>query len=167
MKFTTRRVVLVAIVAALYAVLTVGVAPISYSFIQFRVSEGLKVLVLFNPWLALGIGMGTFFANMVSPFVGPWELVWMPLTDIAGGVLAWAFYRFVLRERWPALAMIVYALTTGAAVGVMLVAFDLGGFWFLAGTVAASELVILVGCTPIMVFVERTLKQRGLSLSRS
>jgi len=165
-RFTTRRVVLVAIVAALYAVLTVAIAPISYSFIQFRVSEVLKVLVLFDLWLSLGIGMGTFFANMVSPFVGPWELIWMPLTDIAGGVLAWALYRFVLRERWPAVAMGLYALTTGAAVGVMLQVFGLGGFWLLTGAVGLSELIILVSGTPLMVWVEHVLELRGVGLRK-
>lgn len=163
-KFTTRRVVLVAIVAALYAVLTIAIAPISYGVIQFRISEALKVLVLFDPWLSLGIGIGTFFANMISPFAGPWDLMWMPFTDIVGGVLAWALYRYVLRERWPVVAMAVYALTTGAAVGLMLQAFGLGGFWLLSGMVALSELIILVGGTPLMVYVERMLEMRGVGL---
>lgn len=162
-KFTTRRVVLVAIVAALYAVMTVVIAPISYSFIQFRVSEMLKVLVLFNPWLSLGIGIGTFFANMLSPFVGPWELIWMPITDVLGGVLAWLLYK-ALRERWPMLPMLVYAVTTGAAVGLMLMMFDLGGFWFLTGTVTASEAIILLAGIPMMFFIKRILDERGISL---
>lgn len=156
-KFTTRRVVLVSIIAALYAVFTVAIAPLSYSFIQFRVSEVLKVLVLFDPWLSLGIGIGTFFANLASPFVGPWELVWMPLTDIVGGLLAWALYHFILRQRLAVLPMILYALVTGAAVGLMLYILGLGGFWFLAGTVTLSELVILIGGLPIMMRVGKWL----------
>ena len=163
-RFSTRRVVLVAILAALYAVLTWGVAPISYGPIQFRVSEVLKVFVLFDPWLVLGIGIGTLFANLTSPFVGPWELVWMPFTDMAGGLLAWALYRFVLRERWPAVPMAFYALTTGLAVGLMLWALGLGGFWFMVGAVAAPEFVILVGGTPLMFWIEEMLEKRGVGL---
>jgi uncharacterized membrane protein len=147
-------------VAALYAVFTVAVAPISYGPVQFRVSEMLKAFVLFDPWLALGVGIGTFFANLASPFVGPWELVWMPLTDIVGGLLAWALYYFILRQRLAVLPMILYALTTGAAVGLMLWALGLGGFWFLAGSVAASEMVILVGGLPIMLGIEKWLEGR-------
>lgn len=165
-KFTTRRVVRVAIIAALYAVTTLAIAPISYSVIQFRVSEALKVLVLFDPWLSLGIGIGTFFANLASPFAGPWDLVWMPITDVVGGLLAFAVYRYVLRRRWPAAAMGLYALTTGAAVGLMLEAFGLGGFWALAGAVALSELIILVGGTPLMLFVVRILKMRDVELEQ-
>lgn len=163
-SFTTRRVAQVAIVAALYAVLTWGVAPIGYGPLQFRISEVLKVLVLFDPWLVLGIGIGTFFANMLSPYVGPWELAWMPFTDMAGGLLAWALYRFVLRGRWPVLPMAFYALTTGAAVGLMLWSLGLGKFWFLALTVVASELVILVGGVPLMFWIERMLERRGVGL---
>lgn len=163
-SLTTRRVARIAIVAALYAVLTWGIAPLSYGPLQFRVSEALKVLVLFDPWLALGIGIGTFFANMLSPFVGSWELVWMPFTDLAGGLLAWVLYRFALRNHWPLLPMTLYALTTGAAVGLMLWALGLGALWFLALTVAASELVILVGGVPLMFWIERVLEKRGVGL---
>lgn len=141
---TTRNVVLIAIVAALYVVLTVGIAPLSYGPVQFRVSEALKVLVLIDPWMSLGIGIGTFFANMVSPFVGPWELIWMPLTDIVGGLLAWALYR-LLRQRWAVLPCILYAVTTGLAVAFMLVMLGVGGFWLMFATVTASEVVVLIG----------------------
>jgi uncharacterized membrane protein len=161
---TTRRVARVAIVAALYAVLTWGVAPISYGLLQFRVSEALKVFVLFDPWLVLGIGIGTFFANMLSPNVGPWELIWMPFTDMAGGVLAWVLYRFALRSRWPVLPMALYALTTGAAVGLMLWALGFGGLWLMAGIVALPELTILIGGTPLMFWIERVLEKRGVGL---
>ena len=166
-RFSTRRVVRIAILAALYVVLTWGIAPISYGPIQFRVSEALKVLVLFDPWLVLGIGIGTLIANLTSPMVGPWELAWMPLTDIVGGLLAWVLYRYVLRQRWPAVPMAIYALTPGLAVGLMLWAFGLGGFGLLAGTVAISELIILIGGTPLVFWIERMLEKRGVGLRSS
>ena len=114
-------------------------------------------------WLVIGIGFGTFIANSISPFVGPWELVWMPLTDMAGGLLAWAIYR-MLRQRWAALPMSIYALTTGLAVGTMLFVFQLGGFWLLSGAVAASELLIMVGGIPLIFGMRRILEQRGIHL---
>jgi hypothetical protein len=43
---TTKRVVRVAIIAALYVVLTLGIAPLSYGVIQFCISEILKIFVL-------------------------------------------------------------------------------------------------------------------------
>ena len=159
-RLTVRRVVLIATLAALYAVFTVGIAPISYGPLQFRVSEALKVWVLFDPWLVLGIGIGTFVANSLSPFVGPWELLWMPLTDMAGGVLAWVIYR-ALRQRWPVIPMAVYALSTGMAVGTMMFVLGLGGFWILSAMVSASELVILLGGIPVMFGIKKILEQRA------
>jgi uncharacterized membrane protein len=142
-------------VAAIYVVLTVGIAPLSFGPIQFRVSEVLKVLVLFDPFLCLGIGLGTFVANLASPFVGPWELIWMPLTDMAGGVLAWAIFR-LLKKRWTMIpAMAAYALTTGAAVALMLWVMGIDLFWFSLLAVTASELIILIGGVPLMYQAKR------------
>lgn len=158
---STQKVVRVAVIAALYAVLTVALAPLSYGPIQFRVSEVLKIFVLFDPWLALGIGIGTLFANLASPFVGPWELIWMPFTDIAGGLLAYTIFR-ALGRRWAALPMLAYALTTGAAVGLMLTVFQVGGFWVLAGSVAVSEVIIFLAGLPLIGSIRSILEKRGL-----
>ena len=65
-RLSTRRVVYIAVTAALYAVFTVGIAPLSYGPLQFRISEALKIMVLFDPWLVIGIGFGTFIANSIS-----------------------------------------------------------------------------------------------------
>jgi uncharacterized membrane protein len=145
----TQKVVRVAIIAALYTVFTLLIAPLSYGPVQFRISEFLKVFVLFDPWIALGIGMGTFIANQFSPFVGPWELIWMPLTDIAGGLMAYFVYR-ALREKLPAIPMLLYALSTGASVGLMLSVLGVGGFWIMTFYVTASEAVILLAAIPIV-----------------
>lgn len=144
---TTRRVVLVAMVGALYVVLTVSIAPLSFGPIQFRVSEVLKVLVLFDPFLALGIGIGTLLANLASPFVGPWELIWMPLSDMAGGFLAWWSYKAL---RKMVLSCALYAITTALAVALMLWVLGIDLFWLSVLTVGASELVILIGGIPLM-----------------
>lgn len=139
----TKTIVMVAIIAALYAIFTLALAPVSYGPIQFRVSEALKVFVLLNPLYALGIGLGTFIANLASPFSGAWDLIFMPLTDIAGGVMAWWLFR--LMRRWSIFPpMVLYALTTGLSVGVMLAAFGMGVWYFAALPVIASEMLILM-----------------------
>jgi uncharacterized membrane protein len=160
---STRRVVMISTIAALYFVFTVAIAPISYGPIQFRVSEVLKVLVLFNPVYALGIGLGTFFANMISPFAGPWDLIWMPLTDMAGGVLAWLVYRAIGR-RWAIIPMAMYALTTGAAVGLMLSVLLNLPYWAAALPVAGSELIILMAGVPLIFGIKKLLDSRGFEL---
>jgi len=162
-RFGTHDLVMAATIAALYAVFTVGIAPIGYGPIQFRVSEVLKVFVLYNPWLALGIGVGTVLANIFSPYIGPWELIWMPLTDMAGGVLAWFVFR-ILKRRHRAIPLGVYALTTGLAVATMLYVMGLGGFWFLAGSVFVSEALIIIGGSPLVTVIVDALEKRGIEI---
>jgi uncharacterized membrane protein len=149
----SRLIARAALVAALYAALTLAVAPLSYGPIQFRISEALKALALVQPWLIPGIMAGTFVANLFSPYVGPWELIWMPLTDGLGGLLAW----WICRRWWPA-GIATYALTTAIAVGLML--HVVAGFplWFTIGTVFVGEIVII----PIGWPIAKTLERWGL-----
>jgi uncharacterized membrane protein len=151
---TTRRVVRGAVVAALYAVFTVGLAPISYGPIQFRLSEALKPLVIWFPDAIFGLALGTILANLMSPYVGAWELVFMPFTDFAGGVLCWW-----IGKRSPWLGVVVYALTTGASVSLMLHVVTGAPFLPLFASIGASELILLIGGFPIMRFIARVLGQ--------
>ena len=79
-KFIARA----ALMAALYAALTIAIAPFSYGPVQFRISEAFKALVLVQPWLIPGIMAGTFIATLSNPYVGPWDLVWMPRSSPRG-----------------------------------------------------------------------------------
>lgn len=74
-----RFLVQTALVAALYAGLTVGLAPISYMAVQFRLSEVLTLLAFVNPAFAPGLVLGTFIANLFSP---------LGLVDVVFGTLA-------------------------------------------------------------------------------
>jgi len=65
---TTRDLMKTVIVAALYAALTVGFAPISYGPMQFRLSELLVVLAFIDKKYIPGLVLGCAIANMFSPF---------------------------------------------------------------------------------------------------
>lgn len=45
----TKRLTRTAIIAAIYAVVTIAIAPFSYGNIQFRISEILVLLAVFDP----------------------------------------------------------------------------------------------------------------------
>lgn len=110
-----KRIAFVALIAAAYAALTLAIAPLSFGPVQFRISEALKALALIQPWTIPGIVVGTFVANLFSPYVGIWELVWMPLTDGLGGLLA-----YLIGRKYPILGLCIYAIFTAVAVAVML-----------------------------------------------
>ena len=145
--FKTKDIVLIATIGALYAVFTVAIAPISYGPLQFRVSEFLKIFCLFNPFTALGIAVGDILSALLSPYFGPWELIFMPITDILGGFLAYSLFRLT---GFRYLAMAVYGFTTALSVAGMLAFLGVGGFLYLALLLAISEEIILLGGTPLV-----------------
>ena len=140
----TKRIAFAALIAALYAVLTIAIAPLSYGPVQFRISEAIKALVLIQPWAIPGIVVGTFVANLFSPYVGPWELIWMPLTDGLGGLLAWW-----IGKRWPVIGLLLYAAITAGAVGLMLSIIAGFPLWLTIGTVLIGEVACIILGWPI------------------
>jgi len=127
------------LVAAVYVVLTVALAPVSYGPLQFRVSEMLKPLALFAPWLTGAFALGTGLANLWSPF-GPWDYIAMPLVDALAAWLCWK-----LRAR-PLVALCVQAVIIAGGVAVFPLWF--GGKiapWLTFLPVLASQAVILFG----------------------
>ncbi|OOM77383.1 queuosine precursor transporter QueT [Clostridium puniceum] len=64
---TVNRLVRTAIIATLYVVITLILAPISYGAVQFRVSEIMILLAFFDPFYIGGLTLGCFIANIVGP----------------------------------------------------------------------------------------------------
>ncbi|WP_162266668.1 QueT transporter family protein, partial [Clostridium botulinum] len=52
---TTKRLVRTALIAAIYAALTLALAPISYGNIQFRISEMMVLLAFVDPFYIGGL----------------------------------------------------------------------------------------------------------------
>ena len=67
------------LVAALYTVLTIGLAPMSYGPVQVRISEFMTLLAFVNKKYVPGLVTGCLLANLGSPF---------GITDMAVGTLA-------------------------------------------------------------------------------
>ncbi len=61
-----RRIALSAMVGAVYAILTVALAPISYNAVQLRVSEVLCILPFFLPCTAWGLVIGCLLSNLIT-----------------------------------------------------------------------------------------------------
>ena len=60
----TSKLVKTALIAAIYAVLTIILAPISYGPIQFRLSEILVLFAFIDPIYIIGLTLGCFLANL-------------------------------------------------------------------------------------------------------
>lgn len=112
-SYTTRRLVRGAVIAAIYAVLTLLLQPISYGAIQVRFSEALTLLPILMSEAVPGVTLGCLLANVLGGSMLP---------DIVFGTLA-TFLAAVATRRfrqnfWLAAAMPVIAngLIVGAVV---------------------------------------------------
>ena len=61
-----KKIARTAIIAVLYFVLTMAVAPLSLGPVQFRFSECLTMLAIFYPEAIIGLTVGCFFSNLLG-----------------------------------------------------------------------------------------------------
>ena len=77
-----------AVLATLYAALTIALAPISYGPVQFRVSEALTALPFLMPGSVLGIAVGCVLANLYTGSV--LDIIFGSLATLLAGLMtAW------------------------------------------------------------------------------
>ena len=74
-----------AVIAAIYALLTIVLAPISYGAVQVRISEALTVLPFFTPAAVPGLFVGCIAANIMSPY-GLADLIFGSAASLIGAI---------------------------------------------------------------------------------
>lgn len=137
-NLTVRDLARAAIIAAIYAILTIALAPISSGLIQCRVSEALCVLPYFTFSAVPGLFIGCLLANLLTG---------APLYDVVFGSLATllaAYLTFLLRQRAPKyLAPLPSVVVNALVVGALLTyVYDVGvGYWVAAGYVAIGQAI--------------------------
>lgn len=89
MKITSKDLSLIAIFASLYAVLVYLLAPISFYVLQFRVAGIIRPAIAKKWVLAIGYTIGVVVGNLFSPFVGIYELLFMPIMSFVAGILGY------------------------------------------------------------------------------
>jgi len=110
------------ILAALYAAGVIALPGISFEIVQVRISDALLPLAMvFGLPAVFGVTVGTFIANMFSPF-GPVDLLGGTLTNLIATYMAWKMARnFSFRGSWLTIA-IIQALVVTFIVGTYLYA---------------------------------------------
>ena len=84
-----------AAIAALYVVLTLLFAPISFGEMQVRVAEALTILPLFTPAAVPGLFLGCLLANILGGAI-VYDVIFGSLATLIGAVLG---YR-LRKNRW-------------------------------------------------------------------
>ena len=140
-KLNTRQIALNGIVAGLYAAITILTASFAYGNIQFRISEALMMLLLFEPSLTVGLTIGCLIANLFST---------VSVLDIVIGTAATLLACLLTtRIKKPWLAPLPTILVNAVMVGAMLSWLYMPSeqFWYgllvFGGEVGAGEAAVL------------------------
>lgn len=150
---STLFVVQAAVIAALYAVLTIlqntllpGTASMA---VQFRASEVLTILAVFTPAAIPGLAVGCVIANISSLSVlGPYDMIFGSLASLLAAVLMYSLRNKRL-FKLPVAAALMPALANGILVGFEIEfffvegGFHFGDFLLQGGLVALGELGVL------------------------
>ena len=84
-----------AAIAALYVVLTLVFAPISFGAIQVRIAEALTILPMFTSAAIPGLFIGCILANLLGGGI-VWDVIFGSLATLIGAALGYV----LRRNRW-------------------------------------------------------------------
>ena len=153
-KKSTMFIVQGAVIAALYAVMTLAQALIFpesvYMTVQFRVSEVLTVLAFFTPAAIPGLTIGCVISNLLSG-VGPIDIIVGSLASLLAALSMYALRKLSIKNI-PVIGLLMPAVFNGILVGAELAVVlpmpdnttGLMFFLFNAGCVALGEIAVLI-----------------------
>ena len=95
-----------ALIAALYAALTILLAPISYGPVQCRVSEALTLLPFYLPEAVPGLFIGCVFANFIGGYGLP-DMVFGSLATLIAAFLTLKSGNIFVAALWPVLSNMI------------------------------------------------------------
>ena len=169
MKKSTHYLVQSAVIAALYAVLTIGqnvLLPGTASMaVQFRVAEVMTVLAFFTNAAIPGLTLGCIIANIssVTAGLGFYDMIFGSVASLLAALTMYAL-RNVRIKNLPIVGVLMPAIFNGIIVGFEIdfffvgsMSFNFTDFLYQGGCVALGELAVLVVLgLPLTAVVERT-----------
>ena len=151
-----------ALVAAVYAALTMVLAPISFGPVQARISEALTILPFFFPETAIGLTIGCAIANTMSMY-GILDIVFGSLATLLSSlVMIWLGKKGKDSVMCKALACLQPVIFNMVIVGAVIAYSSTeGAFWQVfalnALQLGASEFIILfVIGLPLMIWLPKS-----------
>lgn len=148
-NISPRSIALSALIAALYAALTLLLAPVSYGPVQFRVAEALTLLPFFIPEAVPGLFVGCLLSNTLGGF----GILDVALGSAATLLAAWLTSR--MPNIWLAAVppVIVNAVVVGSYIAMLSgVPFHLSMLY-----IGASQAAICFGMgVPLALYVRRS-----------
>ncbi|ORX24594.1 transporter [Thermoanaerobacterium sp. PSU-2] len=118
MNSKTKKIVYGALIAAVYAAVTVALAPISYGQVQVRVAEALTIMPFFSSYSIFGLFVGCIIANMIGGN-GIFDVVFGSLATLISAVITYYIGKSNLRYK-RYLAPLPPVVINGIIIGIEL-----------------------------------------------
>lgn len=134
-KLTTSMLVKQALIAAIYFVLTIVLGQFGYGPIQFRYTEVLNLLAFFNPLHSIGVSVGVFLANTMSP-LGIYDMIFGTLHTIIALFFISRSKNMIVASLWPTIFAFIIGFELSALAGF-------GTFIEMTASVMLSEFIIM------------------------
>lgn len=144
LKLSTRDLALIAIFAPLYAVLVYIFTPISFLEFQFRIAGTIRPSIAKKWILAIGYALGVAIGNLSSPFVGVYELLFMPVMSLIAGILGYVIAR-KFRNSYFVCGVIIATVISLSVSWMLLQLFDLPIIVTLPYLFISEQIVCLIG----------------------
>ncbi len=160
----TKFIVKSAFIAALYAVLTIALGPISFGNlgIEFRISEALTILPIFTFSAVPGLFCGCIIANLVGMAfsgLGMVDVVFGSLATLIAAVLSY-FLRKITIKGFPLLSYLPPILSNAIIIGLelkIILPEVFPSFSFAFAIIGLGELgAVFVFGTPLYFLIRKT-----------
>jgi uncharacterized membrane protein len=152
-KKSIRTLTTASLIAAMYTVLTVCMAPLSYGLVQCRLSEALTILAAFTPAAIPGLTVGCVVSNLIgmstgANIAGALDVLLGPLATGIAAWLTWMLRRYRIGglPLWSTLPPVALnGLVVGTELAFAAPTFTMEVWFIQMGLVAAGQLVACVG----------------------
>jgi uncharacterized membrane protein len=156
-KLTAQSITRMALIAAIYAALTLALAPLSFGPVQIRASEALTILPFLFPWAIPSLFVGCLLANTIGTLIGVTNYLDIILGSLAS--LLAAYLTSKCKKFWlaPLPPVLVNAVIIGAMLAYLYTP-ELGfiGFLTFAGWVGLGQIAACYGLgIPLLFAVKR------------
>jgi len=151
-----KKLVKTAIIGAVYCVLTLTLAPISYGVVQFRISEVLTVLPKFSKSSVAGLTIGCLISNYIGmAFMGGAGIVDVVFGTLATFLAAVCSYHF-RKNKWlvPLFPTLFNGLIVGSYLHI-LVFNSINIMWCILSVALGEAVVTYLMGIPFINFIEK------------
>lgn len=141
-RYHVKNLVQIALIASLYVVLSLCIAPFSYGPIQIRLSEMLNLLVIYDKKYIYAVTLGCVLANLASPY----GIVDVIFGSASTFVTLWICY--IVIRNMTSFTKKIWSVVIIATLLMVLIASELyvlasAPFWMTYLTVAIGEFISL------------------------